>query len=399
MLKKLRMEFICLNMAIVTGMLGIILGLFFYFARENLAEQNVRMLQTIGRDPFYDTRPAAPLQGAHFPVFTLYIGENGRLAAMGGGNYDLSDEAFLQSLFDIVAGSREQTGIIREYRLRFCRIVTPKEEYIVFGDAAGEMRTLRNLIKDCILTGAGAFFSFLVISVLFSYWAVRPVDRAWRQQRQFVADASHELKTPLTVILTNAELLQADGGGAADSQCAENILIMARQMRGLTEGLLELARVDNGTVKMAMTQVDFSSLVADTILPFEPLYFERGLELCSNIEEGVRVKGSDSYLRQTVEILLDNAMKYAALNTKVEVVLKKQGRHCTFSVANSGEAITAEELKHIFERFYRVDKVRSRDGSYGLGLAIAESIVREHGGKIWAESSGGINTFYMQFPL
>ncbi|MBD5536018.1 MAG: HAMP domain-containing histidine kinase [Lachnospiraceae bacterium] len=400
MLKKLRIEFICINMMIVTGMLGIILGLFFYFARGNLAEQSVRALQTIGREPFYEARPEIPLQNAQFPIFSLYIGENGKLTAMGGGNYDLSDEAFLQSLFHAVTNSREQTGIIREYRLRFCRIVTPKEEYFVFGDISSEMKTLRNLIKDCILIGAGGFLSFLFISVLFSYWAVRPVDRAWRQQRQFVADASHELKTPLTVILTNAELLQeSDGSEPANGKCAENILIMARQMRGLVEGLLELARVDNGTVKMSMSQVDFSSLVADTILPFEPLYFERRLELCSHIEEEIWIKGSDAYLRQAVEILLDNALKYAAPDTGVEIVLKKQGRHCVFSVANRGEAIAEEELKHIFERFYRVDKARSRDGSYGLGLAIAESIVGEHGGRVWAESSGGINVFFMQFPL
>ena len=400
MLKKLRIEFVCVTMMIVTGMLGIILGLFFYFVRGNLAEQSVRMLQTIGREPFYEARPEIPLQNVQFPVFSLYVGGNGKLTALGGGKYDLSDEAFLQSLYKAVTGSREQTGIIKEYRLRFCRIVTPKEEYFVFGDASDEMRTLHNLIKDCILIGAGGFLGFLFISVLFSYWAVRPVDRAWKQQRQFVADASHELKTPLTVILTNAELLQAsDGSGPANGQCAENILIMARQMRGLVEGLLELARVDNGTVKMSMSQVDFGSLITDTLLPFEPLYFERRLELCSHIEEGIWIKGSEDYLRQAVEILLDNAMKYAASDTKVEAVLKKQGRHCVFSVANRGETIAEEELKHIFERFYRVDKARSRNGSYGLGLAIADSIVKEHGGKAWAESSDGINVFFMQFPL
>ena len=400
MLKKLRIEFVFVTMMIVTGMLGIILGLFFYFVRGNLAEQSVRMLQTIGREPFYEARPEIPLQNAQFPVFSLYVGGNGKLTALGGGKYDLADEAFLQSLYKAVTDSREQTGIIKEYRLRFCRIVTPKEEYFVFGDASDEMRTLHNLIKDCILIGAGGFLGFLFISVLFSYWAVRPVDRAWKQQRQFVADASHELKTPLTVILTNAELLQAsDGSGPANGQCTENILIMARQMRGLVEGLLELARVDNGTVKMSMSQVDFGSLITDTLLPFEPLCFERRLELCSHIEEGIWIKGSEDYLRQAVEILLDNAMKYAASDTKVEAVLKKQGRHCVFSVANRGETIAEEELKRIFERFYRVDKARSRNGSYGLGLAIADSIVKEHGGKAWAESCDGINVFFMQFPL
>ena len=148
-------------------------------------------------------------------------------------------------------------------------------------------------MRTCGIIGGVSLLAFLFISVFLARWAVRPVEKAWDQQRQFVADASHELKTPLTVILTNAELLQTPGYGGAD-RAAESILTVARQMRGLVESLLELARVDNGAVKTALARLDLSRLVSDALLPFEPLYFERGLELESKIAEDIPVNGSET---------------------------------------------------------------------------------------------------------
>lgn len=173
---------------------------------------------------------------------------------------------------------------------------------------------------------------------------------------------------------------------------------MSRQMRGLVESLLELARVDNGTAKMTLTALDFSGLVSDAVLPFEPLYFEKGLGLDCQIEEGIKLKGSESHLRQVMDILLDNAMKYSSPMGTVRIGLKRQGSHCLLSVSNPGEQISQEDLKNIFKRFYRIDKARSMNQSYGLGLSIAEEIVSAHRGRIWAESAAGLNTFYVLLP-
>ena len=174
---------------------------------------------------------------------------------------------------------------------------------------------------------------------------------------------------------------------------------MAGQMRGLVERLLELARADNGTVQTAMGLLDYSELVSECLLPFEPIFFEKGMELRSDIAPGLRLRGSDSHLRQVVDILLDNAQKYAFPGGGVGVTLRKQGYHCLLAVANQGPTITEEELNNIFKRFYRVDKARSRDGSYGLGLSIAQRIVEEHGGQITAESRNNVNTFRVVLPL
>ena len=244
-----------------------------------------------------------------------------------------------------------------------------------------------------------SLLAFLGLSLLLARWALRPVERAWEQQRQFVADASHELKTPLTVILTDAELLQDPETNEADrARFSGGILTMARQMRGLVEDLLELARLDAGTARRERTELDFSELCAQTLLPFEPLFFEKGLELQSQVEPGIRVRGDGEHLRQVEEILLDNALKYAAVPSAVELRLARQGRNVRLSVASRGDALSKEELKDIFKRFYRADRARSRGGGYGLGLAIAGSIAAEHGGKIWAESESGVNTFIVELP-
>ena len=225
------------------------------------------------------------------------------------------------------------------------------------------------------------------------------METSWQQQRQFISDASHELKTPLTVILTNAELMQSpDYDAEAKEQFSDNILTMAKQMRGLVEDLLDLARVDNGLTRAVWERVDLSRVLSDAALPFEPLYFESGLELDSFIEPGIFVRGSADHLRRVAEILLDNARKYSDPG-HVRFCLQRQGKNqCVISVANPGAPISRDDLQNIFKRFYRADAARSRDGSYGLGLPIAQGIAGEHGGRIWASSAGGINTFYVCLP-
>lgn len=400
MLKRLRIKFICINMLIVTMMLCIIFGMVFHFTRQNLELESLRMMQSIAAGPFRPGRPDQRSREIRLPYFTLEIGQGGKLIATGGGYYDLSDEEFLREIIDAAFQTREQTGILTEYNLRYQRVVTPVGQRIIFADMSSEQSTLNSLVRSCAIIGAVSFLAFFLISLFLAYWAIKPVERAWTQQRQFVADASHELKTPLTVILTNAELLQSqEYDEASREQFSGNILSMVRQMRGLVESLLELARVDSGRVKAAIAHVDLSQIVTDAVLPFEPLFFEHDLELQSNIEPGVTLNGSEAHLKQVTEILLDNAMKYSSAPSTVQVTLKQRGPRCLLSVSNPGEPISQADLKNIFKRFYRTDKVRSMNHSYGLGLSIAEGIVYEHHGRIWAESKDGHNTFFVELPV
>ena len=141
----------------------------------------------------------------------------------------------------------------------------------------------------------------------------------------------------------------------------------------------------------------FRSLVSDATLPFEPVFFEKGLTLHTAVTENIRINGNPSELRQVLDILLDNAQKYSRENGTTRMTLQGRGKgHCLLTVANEGEAIPLSDLNRLFKRFYRADQARSRTGSFGLGLSIAESIVKRHKGKIWAESKNGFNTFYVE---
>ena len=217
-----------------------------------------------------------------------------------------------------------------------------------------------------------------------------------------MADASHELKTPPD--RHSDECGAAAGAGLdapARSRFAGSILTMSQQMRGLVENLLELARVDAGRAQDAQTELDLSALVNDALLPFEPVLFEAGHTLTARVETVSVCRGNAAQLRQVVEILLDNARKYAQPGGwgAADAGARQGGRHCVLSVADPGAPLTPQECRDIFKRFYRVDHVRAMNHSYGLGLAIAARIAEAHRGRIWAESSGGINTFYFTIPI
>lgn len=400
MIRKLRLKFICVNMLIVTLMLTAIFGMVYHLTRQGLETQSEAMLQSVASDAFHPNRPGSPPQEAHLPFFVLELDGNGGLTASGGGYYDLTDQEFLKTLADAATDADAPAGVLREYGLRYCRSVTPRGERIAFTDMSSERATLKNLTETCAAIGVLCFAAFLLISWLLARWAVKPVETAWQQQRQFVADASHELKTPLTVIMTNAELLNSpDFDETRRSQFAAHILTMSRQMRQLIEEMLDLARTDSGQSTLIFSQVDLSRLISDAVLPFEPVFFEAGHTLTADIQENITVRGSQQHLRQTVDILLDNARKYAAPSGEISVSLTRCGGRCRLAVSNPGPEISKADLQNIFKRFYRADEAHTQRGSYGLGLSIARNIILRHRGRIWAESKNGRNTFFVELPV
>ena len=400
MLKKLRRKFVVVVMAIVTVTMCLLLGLIYYFTQEGLERESVTMMRSMAANPFQPGRPDDRSGGVRLPYFIIELGARGEIIPAGGGYYDLSDQGFLLDLIKVCTQSERDVGLIEEYGLRFCRVDTPNGCRLVFADVTGERAALRSLLKTCAVVGVLCFAVFWGVSILLAFWMVKPVDKAWEQQKQFVADASHELKTPLTVIMTNAELLQSpDWNEEERTKFSGSILTMSRQMRSLVEALLELARADNGHSAAVLEPVNYSALLESALLTFEPVFFERGLTLERRIEPGITVRGNGSQLRQVADILLDNAQKYANVEGSVNVTLRQMGkRRCRVSVSNPGDPLSKRELTDIFKRFYRADKARSRDGSFGLGLSIAQSIVEQHHGRIWAESGAGVNIFYVELP-
>ncbi len=398
MLKRLRLKFVLINMTIVTILLCVILGLVLHFTRADLESKSIGMMQSIAAQPFQLGAPDQRGEEVRLPFFTLQLGPDGELMATGGGYYDLSDDEFLDGLIRRTAGSSKRLGVLEEYGLRYYRSDNPVTPCLVFADISSEQATLEGLFHTCLLIGLAGFGAFLWVSVMLSKWAVRPVERAWQQQRQFVAAASHELKTPLTVITTNAQLLrEPDYGPEQKERFLSSIQTMSRQMGALIRQMLELARADSVEQRAVFARVELSRLVEQAVLPFEPVFFEAGLGLETHVDKGIAVQGGAEQLGQVVDILLDNARKYARPGGMTWVTLERKGRgRCLLTVADQGEPIPQEALGHLFERFYRADPARSRTGSFGLGLSIAQTIVAQHRGRIWAESQGGVNRFLVE---
>ena len=398
MLKKLKRKFILTTTAIVLVLLTVILSMVCLFVGYNQHTSNLDDLRRITQSATVPGMFQNLPRDVELPYFVVYVGNRGEYLAGGYTSQDLTDEAYLSRLISEASGKKADTGVLFARQLMYSVKRSPTVHMIAFLDISSQNSALRTLLTACLLMGLFSMGLFVGLSVLLAQWMVKPVERAWEQQRQFVSDASHELKTPLTVIMSNAELLHSgEYDEVSDSRFSENILTMTNQMRALVESLLELARTDNGQVRKNFTRLNFSEAVNDVLLPFEPVFFERGITVETEIQQGIFLTGSDRYLRQTVEILLDNAQKYGSPGI-VKMTLRRQGRRCLLGVSNPGDPIPKAELSNIFLRFYRTDRTRGRDGSFGLGLSIAQSVVLEHKGRIWAESNRTGNCFYVELP-
>ena len=398
MIRKLRIKFVVINMTIVTVLLGCILGLTYCFTKTGMENESVRMMQRIAATPF---RPNAQLRSdgeMRLPYFVIRLSPEGEQLATGGGYFDLQT-ADVEGLVRRIRKSPQRMGLIPEYHLRYCRVDTPHSQYLVFADISSEQQTLQNLLHTGLLIGTLGFFGFLAASIALSYWAIRPVEQAFQAQQQFIADASHELKTPLTVIKTNAQIMEAyPENEQMREKSLGNILTMSEQMRTLVEQLLSLAR--NEHAENCGETVDLSRLAEQAVLPFEPVFYEQGMELETEIQPGISVRGDAGELQRVVEILLDNASKYASCHGKTWVTLRALPRHrCALTVANEGPHIEKYRLEHFFDRFASGDPARNCRGSYGLGLPIARSIAQNHRGTLRAESRDGINSFCLELPM
>lgn len=223
---------------------------------------------------------------------------------------------------------------------------------------------------------------------------MQPLEESYQKQRQFISDAGHELKTPVSIVNANAELLSRELG---ENQWLANIQYENERMGILIGQLLELARTENLVPQMG--SVDFSHLVSGECLPFEGVAYEKGLVLTCSITENIRVEGNSSQLKQIVAILLDNAIRHSGKKGEVFCNLTREHGCASLSVINSGEAIPKEQRESIFERFYRMDSARNgEDKHYGLGLAIAKAIAASHEGNIQVKCYDGLVEFNVKIP-
>lgn len=233
---------------------------------------------------------------------------------------------------------------------------------------------------------------FALIAKLISHWISEPVEEAFNRQRDFIADASHELKTPLSVITASAEALEKN---PKEKKWLTNIKNESKRMNNLIIELLDLAKLENSSIELSLTNL--SKVIELSVLTFEVRAYEKNIKLEYNIDKDIMMKINENSIKQVMEILLDNAIKHSKDKGKVEVNLKEDN-NIILTVCNLGDEIPKGEEEKIFERFYRIDKSRNRnDNRYGLGLAIAKNIVTLHNGTIKAYSKNGKTTFQINF--
>ena len=273
---------------------------------------------------------------------------------------------------------------------------TDKDGYtlVTFMDNTVINESAMTLFRYTLIFGGVSLVLFFFLSVYLARRIVNPLEESYQKQKQFISDAGHELKTPVSVVSANAELLSREIG---DNQWLQNIQYENERMGVLVGQLLDLARTENVTPQME--HIDFSRLVAGESLPFESVAFETGLTLNTNIANDISVIGNSTQLKQIVSILLDNAIRQSKGGDEVWLTLTKEHGFAKLSVINKGDEIPAEHREHIFERFYRVDTARNgEDKHYGLGLAIAKAITISHKGHIEAHCFDGFVEFRVQIP-
>ncbi len=397
MLRKLRLKFVALSMSLVTVVLAAVFVAGIFSARDNLEHISREVLWRAIKEPPGETDAGFGGKGAALPYFTaeVWYGHPTR----SSGTYPDLDSDKVSEIVEACLEKPEKEGNLPQYGLRYLRKGDGLHIRVAFVDMSMAAETFRKTVKSQFMIALLALLPLLGVSVLLSRRAVAPVERAWNQQRRFLSDASHELKTPLTVILSNAELLEAADLPERPRRWTENIRAESGRMKTLVEEMLTLARADDAAPSAPYGEAALSDIALDCALSFEPVAFELGKPLLYEIAPDVQVTGDAEKLRRLVSILLDNALKYGAEGGAVSLTLEKIDRQAKLTVSNPGTPIPPETLSHLFERFYRGDASRGESSGFGLGLSIADAIAKEHRATLRAESDKLSTRFYALFPL
>ncbi|MBO5866977.1 MAG: HAMP domain-containing histidine kinase [Clostridia bacterium] len=400
MINNLRKKLAATNM-IATSIVLIVAAIIISFT-------GVTRLDTIRQDNMeraleYPLNQASQENFSHnFSDVVLVVYNNGNVEQLYSGENVSND--FVQQIFErlpLIVHSQVEFDD-KSFRVQYIKQPLGNGAYkIVFFDPTNYQSGIIPLIYYTIAVLVVGMVTCSIISITLAQSAIIPIEESWTKQRQFVADASHELKTPLSVIMANTEIIAShpDETVASQQKWIDNTLAETRRMASLVQDLLFLAKSDDG-LKVEMTPTNLSDCVESCVLTSEALFYENKLFFTNKVEPNVQVEGNEGQLKQLVAILLDNANKYAIGEGNITLTLATTNRHAVLTVANDSNEVSPEQVAHIFDRFYTLDTSRNKSkGGNGLGLSIAERIVQTHKGKISAEYKNGRMTFKAVLPL
>lgn len=408
MFKKSRKKIVAAIMSILTllwvGTLCVIyISSYFEVAttnREMLKEHAEQYMLEKPMGGAFDPMKPFPDRGPHFDTnqfklstfYSVAISYDNKVIEIRNDDAAVYTDAELESAARQVLKKSNTNGVIDN--LVYYRMDKGGYTLVSFMDNTIIRESMNTLFRYTLIFGGVAIAILFFLAVYLAKRIVDPLEESYQKQKQFISDAGHELKTPVSVVNANAELLSREIG---DNQWLANIQYENERMGKLVGQLLELARTEN--VKPQMEYLDLSRLVAGGVLPFESVAFENGLTLNSQITDGIIALGNSTQLSQLVSILVDNAIRHALNGKEIFISLTHTRSNAVFSVINDGEPIPQEQMTQLFERFYRADEARNgEDKHYGLGLAIAKAIVEAHHGKIEVSCYDGKVCFTVRIP-
>ena len=402
MLQKLRREFVVITMSLVGLVLVVALGSALVSSYMNQSNMVYSAL-THGLTGDLDFKPHFGDQddghGPNWLTLSADVSEDGTIIAKS--SYYIDPDVLTQIIAEVLSTS-EDSGHDAALHLSWMRMQNETGWRISIVDTQYVDAALaRQTVTDVVIVLAAMAALFVIVWILSS-WIMKPIQKSWDSQRRFVSDASHELKTPLAVILANTQILLDDKHVPPDTRAwIESTNDEATHMKALVEDLLTLARTDEAQADgakrvLAMEDVDLSELVDECAIEFDGVAYERGCSIESDITPGIHIQADRTQLARAVRTLVDNATKYATKGTVVRVRLTKPDKHAVLTVNNASAPMDPDDLEHIFDRFYRSDKARSREetGGFGLGLAICKGIIDAHGGSICAKSTAEEGTTF-----
>ncbi|NEW62202.1 hypothetical protein GMA11_02215 [Granulicatella sp. zg-ZJ] len=375
MLKKLKYKFIFYTMSIFSIIVTVVIGGLYYSVSNQLNERVHDALKKSLDSPLGIN--IMKTDG----LLTFKISNDG--STIIASTYNAEEQ--IVNFSEIMSVAQESKGdiVFENHHIRYMK----NNGYTAFAFITHEIENNQKTLVTAMKIGTIALLFVFISSTVLSSMAMRPVEETWQKQKDFISDASHELRTPVAVILANAAILKDYPNDTIQSKMKwiDYIQDESRRMTELIERLLFLAKNDQTKEKPVFQSLSLSDLVYEVVLPLESVAFEQEKELVLSISEDISIVGEASHLKQLIVILLDNAIKYSPKGEKIRITVTKQG---VLSVQNKGDVIPQDKLKRLFERFYRIDDSRQREThGYGLGLSIADTIAKMHHTKISVTSN------------
>ena len=396
MIRKLRFKFILLTMTVLLAVLVVIIGGINMANYVNMVDNADTVLSLLSENhghfpnlSFFffffhkDLSPELPFESRFFSVL---LDENWLSLQTETGNIAAVDVESAIAMAQTAAAKKSGTGFLGDYRYQ--KVQEGTRVRIIFLDCGRSLESFRTFLFASILISLCGFLVVLAVVTLLSGRIMRPFAESYEKQKRFITDAGHELKTPLTIIGADVDILAMDQG---ENEWLSDIQKQVKQLTGLTNDLVFLSRMEEADTPMQKLPFPLSDVVSETAASFQALAQAQGKTFTTRISPMLTLEGDEKAIAQLVRLLLDNALKYSPEGGSVSLTLEKTGRQCRLSVSNTTDnPLPLDNLKALFERFYRADPSRnSQTGGHGIGLSVAKAIVTAHGGKIQATSEDG----------